>query len=221
LGIRPTAYGLRRGRAAFTLIELLVVVALIATLSMLLTPAVRGLLGMTGPRGGVNTFAAALEQARLSAMENGVASYLGLPVNEAGISEDERYSNFIVFRDKRSDEVLEDDRKLVPVTRWLRLPQGVFFEVPSADLEDGPKIEDNTLPKLGTVDVSEMKVIKFDRFGKLFQNEDDVLTLKVGAKRSANASFGTDDAYFRIDIAPLTGRASVTDTGLKKGEEKR
>lgn len=213
-------------RSAFTLIELLVTVALIAVLSALMAPAVRGLLGVTGPRGGVNTLTAAIEQTRLTAMENGVNSFLGLPVDEQGISDEERYSSFIVFREKRPDEETENDRTLIPVTRWLRLPQGVYLEVEDLQLlVDSPSIESKTLPKLGEFDFgggggSTMKVLSFDRFGKLHENESEVVSLRVGAKQIPDRDFDDDDAYFRIEIAPLTGRASVSDVAREREDGK-
>ncbi len=228
----------RHQRAAFTLVELLITMALIAVLSALMAPAVRGLLGVTGPRGGVNTLTAAIEQARLTAMESGVPSYLGLPVDENGISKEERYSSFLIFREKRPDEEIDGDPALVPVTRWLRLPQGIYLEVEDQDFPaDSPSIPQNTLPKLGDFDIgrgggSTMKVLKFDRFGKLHPdsynegNDDDeaaenVVVLKVGPKKEPDGNFFPDDDknFFELTVQPLTGRTTVVDKALEEEEE--
>ena len=64
-----TRTGLRsRG---FTLVEMLVVAALIAVLSALTIPAMRGLVGASGVRGAVGSVLGTLEQARNAAIEAG------------------------------------------------------------------------------------------------------------------------------------------------------
>jgi hypothetical protein len=186
------------------LIEVLVAVAIIAIMSALLTPAVRGLLGVTGPRGGANTLSAALEQARLSAMENGVPTYLGWAPEAA----DAASSSLIVFRDKKDGEAAE----YVAITRWLKLPQGVFLEsgAGSAGVSAG-----GSLPKLDTKAVSSVTAIKFDRFGRLFQATAPVV-LKVGAKAKSGEQFmGGDNQHFEVTVQPLTGRAVVIDKAME------
>jgi len=185
------------------MVELLVTIAIIAILTTLLTPAVRGLVGVAGPRGGMNTLAAALEQARLSAMEAGTAGYVGFPF---GFSDDElAYSSLIVFREPRDDE----DVELVPITRWLRMPSGVYLE--GDELTETKSIESGSLPKLGGQDVSVLSVIRFDRFGKLYQTEDP-LTVRIGGKAEPDGEFvGPKGSNYELTVQPLTGRTTVAE----------
>jgi len=201
------ASGERRGSllrqsAAFTLLELLAVVAIIGIMSALLTPAVRGLLGVSGPRGGVNILSAALEQARLSALESGVPSYAGLTVDtNAG------HSAVLVFRDPRGNET----NKLVPVTRWVRMPQGVYHR--SKDLESFT-VPSGTLPRLGTSNVTSISVVRFDRFGRLSQTTQPKV-VELGAKTAADGEYlGGEQNRFELTIQPLTGRAIVADKAM-------
>jgi hypothetical protein len=181
----------------------LVAVAIIAIMSALLTPAVRGLLGVSGPRGGMNTLSAALEQTRLAAMESGVPAYIGLAVDtNAG------HSAVIVFRDPREDET----NALIPVTRWIKMPQGVYHK--SGDLESFP-VPPGTLPKLGTNVMSSVSVIRFDRFGRLSQRTTPKI-VELGAMAEEGGSYlGGEKNYFEMTIHPLTGRASVLDKAME------
>jgi len=195
--------GGRRARRAFTLVEVLVTVALIAVMATLLTPAVRGLMGVAGPRGGVNVVSSAIEQARLSAMESGETTYVGFPFSSANLDEEIRYSSVIVFRDARDDE----DGDYIPISRWLRLPQGVFIE--TSDLGDTEN-PGGAVPKLNSQQPGSLSVLKFDRFGKLF--EEQPVVLRVGQKAKPTEGFiGGANQHFEITVQPLTGRAMVVD----------
>jgi prepilin-type N-terminal cleavage/methylation domain-containing protein len=189
-------------RAAFTLLELLAVVAIIAIMSALLTPAVRGLLGVSGPRGGLNILSAALDQARLSALQSGVPAYAGLTVDtNAG------HSAVLVFRDPRDNET----NKLVPVTRWVRMPQGVYHR--SDDL-DSFTVPSGTLPRLGTSNVTSISVVRFDRFGRLSQTTQPKV-VELGAMTAPDGEYlGGPDNRFELTIQPLTGRAIVADKAM-------
>lgn len=190
---------------AFTLLEVLASVAIIAIMSALLTPAVRGLLGVTGPRGGINTVSAALEQARLSALESGVPSYLGW-APETG---DTASSALIVFRDKKDGEPSD----YIPVTRWLKLPQGIYLE--HGDTGTTNVSTASSLPKLGTNAVTAVTAVKFDRFGRLASSTLPAV-IRVGAKTARDGDFlGGANQHFELTIQTLTGRAVVVDKAME------
>lgn len=191
-----------RAGAAFTLIEMLIVIAIIAVLSALLVPAVQGLMGTSGRRGGVNTMMAVFEQARLSALESGVRSYVGFPVKAA--NETNAFSHVIVYRDPRPEETAP-----VAVTRWQKLPQGVFYE--GGANFGATKNSSNALPKLGGETISELAVLEFNRFGQLVPNSDEVKVM-VGEKALPKGPWLRGESnFFEISVQPLTGRAVVAD----------
>jgi len=199
----------RANRAAFTLIEVMVTVAIIAIMAALLTPAVRGLMGVAGPRGGVNVLSTAIEQARLSAMQSGRTTYVGFPFSAGNVDEDVRYSSAIVFRKPREDEKGD----FVPISRWQRLPQGVFIESDSLRDTENPS---GALPKLNGQAVGDLTVLKFDRFGKLFA--DQPVVIRVGQKAKPTEGFiGGANQHFEITVQPLTGRAMVVDKAKESG----
>ncbi|MBU3664493.1 MAG: type II secretion system protein [Chthoniobacterales bacterium] len=189
------------GGEGFTLVELLIAVALVAILSSLLTPAIMGLLGVGGPRGGVSALAAALEQARFAAMQSGVSAYVGFPFSDPAIAADARYSSFIVFRDPREDEVT-----VVPISRWLRMPRGVYI-APGTNFPSTIKTVAN-MPKLAMRSPSALSVVQFDRFGRLKPSTGDVV-LVVGQKAQPEGDFVAGKST--VIIQPLTGRVVVTE----------
>jgi prepilin-type N-terminal cleavage/methylation domain-containing protein len=191
----------------FTLIELLVVTAIIGVLATLMVPAVRGLVGVGGRRGGMNTLSSTIEKARLAAVESGTTVYVGFPFSAA--DPEAGFSSVIVFRDKREDET---NTSMVPLSRWVRMPSGIFIE--SDGLTNKP-VPSGILPQLATsngfVTVSQVSALTFDRFGKL-KPDVETLELRVGEKASPAGEFlKNSENHFLLTVQPLTGRVTVED----------
>ena len=209
-----TRYRAHRSGAAFTLIELLVVVAIIAVLSALITPAVQGLMGTSGRRGALNTVTAVLEQARLSAIENGTTAYVGFPTNAA--NKTNGFSHLIVFRDARPGDT---NANPVAVTRWQRLPNGVFLEggTGMSGAVTNPTLPPRTLPRLGgSEDLTDIPALAFNRFGQL-QGVNTAVSVLLGEKidpAKPGEWRGSTSNYYELRIQPLTGRVIVDDASL-------
>jgi prepilin-type N-terminal cleavage/methylation domain-containing protein len=201
-----------RSGAAFTLIELLVVVAIIAVLSALITPAVQGLMGTSGRRGALNTVTAVLEQARLSAVENGTTAYVGFPHNAA--NKTNGFSHLIVFRDARPGDT---NTNAVAVTRWQRLPNGVFIQGGTglSGAVTTRTLASRTLPRLGgSEDLTQIPALAFNRFGQL-QGASTAVSVLLGEKIEPTGDWrGSPNNYYELRIQPLTGRVIVDDASL-------
>jgi hypothetical protein len=156
----------------------------------------------------LNTLSGALEQARLSAIENGVPAYVGFP--SSGTNE-LAFSSVIVYRAGKLGE-----SNVVPVSRWVRFPTGVFLD-PSSISNAAP---DTTigigafLPKLGGGSVTDLAYIAFDRFGKVRGNPNLKRELRVGEGvfDSGKVTFKpSTNNYYALTLLPYTGRVQVTD----------
>jgi prepilin-type N-terminal cleavage/methylation domain-containing protein len=202
----------------FSLLEMLVVIGLIAALTALTLPSLKGLLGVGGRAGGASVMQSALEQSRLAALESGQTSYVGFPVEVADL--EAAYSSIILFRDSTPDEA-NAGKTYVPLSRWMRLPQGIYFE----EGEDFANVTTliaasalaSQLPKLSTssgpVAVEKIRAIAFDRFGKL-KHAGSRVELLVGEKSGpTNSVIGFDENCIQLTVEPLTGRVRVVDRG--------
>ncbi len=195
-----TQAGHGRKAQGFSLIELLFVIGLVAVISALALPAMQGLVGASGKRGGVNMVVNALERARIAAIENGGNTYVAFAPTNAHADISTRA--LMVFRDPREGETAR-----VGLTRWILLPAGVAFTLPPDGLDTNT--DWTGLPLLaspiGTVNSGNMPVIRFNRFGQVppFSSSELQIGVSEGpAQKTAET----------ITIQRLTGRVAVTDT---------
>lgn len=157
----------------------------------------------------------AVEQARLSAIEHGVNAYLAFPQSDPGLGS----GAVIVLRRLREDEEGEPE-EIKAVTRWQRLPRGVYLEADDAgSFGDEELASDAAIPQIGSekVAVDDLQFFQFDRFGQLRPN-NEVAVLRIGEKTAADANsfLGNANNHFELTIQPLTGRVVVEDKSIKK-----
>jgi type II secretory pathway pseudopilin PulG len=195
------------------LIELLVVVAIVAILTGLLTPAIQGLTGTSGRRGGLNTITAVFEQARLAAIENGTTVFIGFPTNAADPTNG--YSHLILLRAPRAGET---GTNAVALTRWQRLPSGMYFQPKPNDqgfvqAMTNLTLTNRTVPRLGLEELTTLPALAFNRFGQLRGVTNNELVLLLGEKVDplSGAWRGNANNHFELRIQPLTGRTIVRD----------
>ncbi len=199
--------------AAFTLLEMLVVIALVAILTALIAPSLQGLMGISGRRGGLNTATAVFEQARLAAIENGTTVYIGFPTNAADPTNG--YSHLIVLRGPRPGEA---GTNAVALTRWQRLPSGMYFQPKPNDqgfaqAMTNLQLSNRAVPRLGVEELTTLPVLAFNRFGQLKGVTNNELVLLLGEKIDplSSAWRGKTNNHFELRIQPLTGRTIVRD----------
>jgi prepilin-type N-terminal cleavage/methylation domain-containing protein len=192
--------------AGFTLVEMLVVAALIAVLSALTLPALRGLVGASGARGAVGSVLGTLEQARNAAIETGTDVYVGFP--PSGFEDDTvSRSSLIVVRGPRPATDPEDDSYL-PLSRWIKLPQGVVVDASGANLIAPPDLSEGDLPLLNNQSVG-VEAIRIDRFGRIRNglNGDDLkIVLGEGVVNKGQITWMGQDAKRTLVAQRLTGR---------------
>jgi prepilin-type N-terminal cleavage/methylation domain-containing protein len=194
-------------RHGFTLLELMLVVALAAVMMGLVIPAVQGTLGMSGRRGGVSVAVNLVEQARLAAVENGVRTYLAFaPTNSDA---EVRFNSLLILREKMPQESMAGSH--VPLTKWIRLPQGIYYE----GLSNMVLLNATNFPRLaGASTTGSLRAMQFDRFGRLFPRTGPAPTFRVGegvltGKGTATRVVFKGSNYETISVQRLTGRVAV------------
>ena len=113
---------LHRNCIGFSLIEVLTVVAITAMLMTMAIPAISGFTSPAGRKGAVTIVMNTLEQARVSAIETGRETVVLFWKKNgvAGFPPDEQDAVMVL----RKNEAAAWE----PITRWVKLPNGVLFQ---------------------------------------------------------------------------------------------
>jgi type II secretory pathway pseudopilin PulG len=188
-----------RNADGLSLVEMLFVMGLVAVMAALAFPAIQGLVGASGQRGGVNIVVNTIERARMAAIENGGNTYVAFA--PANAHADVSTRALMAYRDPREGETAR-----VGLTRWILLPAGVVYTLPPGGLETNA--DWTGLPLLvspnGAVSSGDMPVIRFDRFGRVppFSSFEIRIGVSVGPAQKTKET---------ITVHRLTGRVAVTD----------
>ncbi len=201
----------------FTLVEMLIVIAIVVLLSALLLPSMQGLFGVVGRRGGANTLALGFEQARLEAVKHGTPAFVGF----ANAASEDALSSFIIYRALRFDEAVTNTNRVVPISRWMRLPKGVFLAPTSvaSAVTRTQSFPAGVLPRLAGSNVVSVRSIQFDRFGKLASANTNPPALRVGEGVfiDGNVTFKPNESnYYELSIQPLTGQVVMRDGAISQ-----
>jgi prepilin-type N-terminal cleavage/methylation domain-containing protein len=202
---------------AFSLVEMLVVIAVIAILTGLAVPAFQGLVGTSGVRGGVDMVSGAFDSARNLALEKNVNTYVGFLPETFDKDPAWPASHLIVFRDATIEE-LEQDQTIPykPVSRWLKLPTGVMISFTAIDFDPNELTTspEKLIPKFDNQDVANIRVIKFDRFGRIVTGPSgaDNMQLEVGdAVKTASGMVFKANKRHLFTARRLTGKWEVQE----------
>lgn len=173
-------------------------------------PALQGLFGIAGRRGGVNVLSGAMEQARLVALQHGVSSYVGFPTSLG--DKEVAFNSAIVFRETRDDERATNPAQFAVISRWLRYPTGVFVDPQTLPVAT---VSVTNLPRLANQQVGQVAAVQFDRYGKLRPEAPLRIHVGEGVVDGTSVKFRpTTNNFSALNVLPLTGRVKITDGAL-------
>lgn len=223
----------RDTRAGFSLIEMMAVVAIIAIMMSMLAPSITSFSSTAGRKGAVNILMSTLEQARSAALETGSDIYVLLWRREYP----ERDAIMVVRMP--SEWILDSqgvaESKLVPLTKWMTLPEGVLLHKPDkgdnvfnvngwpADIRQ--RRTEIPMPEGATANEADIGVIRYAGNGSIpwptGNHARIVVTegVRDGSKREAlisakKQSQGTGGGFDIIRMSRFTGRSWLEVTTL-------
>jgi len=212
---RVTFLTMSKNKRAFTLLETLTVVTVMAILMTAALPAINSMSNATGRQGAVNTLLNVFEQARITALSNGVNSYVGFADQSLSqLGNDFPYHAYIIFRDRVDSDPA--GVQYVAVTKWMFLPKNISFKKDCTSLfQDGTAVVPvpaNNLPQLANG--ASLPAIVYTHTGAIktpSKTESLCLYLYQGVFTNNRDMLMTKNStYFdRITFQRFTGRAET------------
>jgi prepilin-type N-terminal cleavage/methylation domain-containing protein len=222
--IKPTF--MRTLRQGFSLIELLAVMTIIIIMGAMSLPMLSSLSNQIGRKGAVNILLNSFEQARVTALNTGVTTYVGFA--DANFPQEHfRYRAFILFRERREEDPAQPP--YVALTKWTFLPKGISFKSIGAQLlgDTGPANSMNFKASDGIPYITNnlpLRLIGFNGSGQLSYpsgaNSSHLnLYIYEGFFSASSAdrdnSTNKNNLYFeRISFRRFTGRAELDITQI-------
>lgn len=206
----------------FSLIELLAVICILAIMAAMSAPVLTSLSNQSGRKGAVNILLNSFEQARVTALSNGVNAYVGFANETAFPASDSPYPYraFILFRDRTDED--PGTGQYVAMTKWMLLPKNISFKRERYSVIGDPSlsvphtvISDGSIPKVGNG--TALPAIVFSPSGSI-QNPTNTADLKLyiyeGFFASGKDNFISPNRTFfeRLSFRRFTGRAELDIT---------
>lgn len=225
--VKQLRLGWRSSLQAFTLPELIAVTGIMVTLVALLVPIAKDVLQQQSRKSAVNMLLNAFEQARVLALENSGAVYVGfadagIPDSGPGMrNEGFPYTRFILFHETSLDLAasVPGTPPYVPLTKWLKLPDGISFSNKSPILTGATIFlaKDARFPAITSADYN-MPVLKFNNAGMIETPSTKLwLFIYEGFVADGQNVFtrpNNNHLFERISFSRFTGRAQLDITGM-------
>lgn len=217
--------GFRSSLRGFTLLEWIAAMGVMATLIALLVPAANGVFQQRSRKSAVHMLLNAFEQARVRALENSAAVYIGFA--EAGIPDSGQgmqnagfpYTRFILFRDAIPDADGSGAPPYIPLTKWLKLPDGISFSTRSPIFTTTTVLlaKEARFPAISSADYN-VPVLKFNSIGMLEMPSTALwLVIYEGFYADGQDVFTRshhNNLFERISFSRFTGRAQLDITSM-------
>ncbi len=205
----------------FSLIELLAVITIIVIMASMSVPVLTSLSNQSGRKGAVNILLNSFEQARVTALSNGVNAYVGFANETAFPASDSPYPYraFILFRDRTDDD--PGTGQYIALTKWTLLPKNISFKSERYSVVGDPSFVPHTVTSDGSIPIvgngTALPAIVFSPSGSI-QNPTNTADLKLyiyeGFFALGKDNFISPNRTFfeRLSFRRFTGRAELDIT---------
>ncbi len=204
---------------------MLTVIAVISVLSVVALYALKGSRVAGARRGAADVVMQSVEQARMTAIEKGVQTYVGF-ADESYSDPDGQLRAYIIFRDYTQEEVdaitagggTVDSAAKIAETKWQYLPKGFYFDAVAGSLfsDDTAKMDVLNLPPVIGTKLT-LHVVAFDSLGQVTtpQSGSPQIILAEGRyDQKSNTLIKTAEnpiSAFTVQVSRLTGRVQFKD----------